>query len=353
MSTTDNELAESEANTPSLNLLVIVQGEVLLKRKEWSEYHRTPFGTVLGPLDRIRLADDAQAAVLCDDDLSLQAIAADGNVPVGIKNYCGPSEKPVIKRGGVSVSNPRGSDLSIPYIISPRSTDLLTRTPILRWNAPRNADSYIVRIMQGAEVIWEKGDVTQTELVYPGMPQLKPDVHYNLVVETEVRGKKVSSTEEQKLGLDFRLLEETEIEQIQANANTIDNHPLDDEAKAFVRAQFYARQGLTAEAIEILEGLVENGSQRVAVQQSLGDLYAQIGLNLQAEQAYLDALKLKEAKDNLENKTDIQAGLGEIYLRLGEDVDATHYLIEAQAGYEKLGDTEKVNEIIKKITTLK
>ncbi len=85
----------------------------------------------------------------------------------------------------------------------------------------------------------------------------------------------------------------------------------------------------------------------------MGDLYAQIGLNLQAEQAYLDALKLKEAKDNLENKTDIQAGLGEIYLRLGEDVDATHYLIEAQAGYEKLGDTEKVNEIIKKITTLK
>jgi tetratricopeptide (TPR) repeat protein len=236
----------------------------------------------------------------------------------------------------------------VPYIISPRTTKLLTDTPTLRWN-DSGAASYTVMV-RGGDLSWRQEDVTQTELDCPGEPTFKPGVSYLLVVE-DSNGK--SSQDEGLKGLGFSLLEETEAGRVRADAERIAGLGLSDEAEAFALAQLYAGRGLIAEAIENLEGLVEGGSQQAAVHQALADLYAQIGLVLLAEPRYLEAVGLAEAEGNVEGLAAIQASLGEVYYpALNNKDEAIRCLTQAKAGYETLGDTQRASELEERLAEL-
>jgi hypothetical protein len=336
--------ANSEFTDPGFNLLVAVEGEVLLKRSTWPDYHPTAFGAVLERGDLLKLSAGGQATVLCD---SLTTWAVPAGAPAGLSSGCPqPPEAPLVW-GGAQVGNTRGFDSLVPYIISPRMTDLLNSTPTLRWN-DSGATSYNVQV-RGGDLSWSQADVSQSELVYPGEPALKPGVSYVLVV-VDSNGK--SSQDEGTVGLGFRLLREDEAEQIRAYGNRLAGLGLSDEIEAFALAQLYAGQNLRAEAIEILAGLVEAGHQQAAVHQLLADLYAQIGLFLLAEPRYLEAIALAETQANLEAVAASQADLAEVYFRLGKTDEAIHRLTQAQTGYETLGDTDKANEIAERLEEL-
>ena len=331
-----------EFTDPGLNLLVAQQGEVLLKRAAWSDYHPTGFGTVLERGDLLKLSGEgAQAKVLCDN-LTLWPVP--GGAPAGLNSGCPQPPEPALTRGGAKVGATRGVDPLVPYIISPRASKLLDNAPTLRWN-DTGGGPYTVQV-RGGDLSWGQEEVAQTELAYPGEPALEPGVFYLLVVQD---GQGRSSQDEGLKGLGFSLLEEAEAGRVRADAERITGLGLSREAKALALARLYAGHGLIAEAVEILEGLVEEGSQQAAIHQALADLYGEIGLTLLAEPRYLEAVELAEAEGNVEGLAAAQACLGEIYAGLNNAEEAVRWLSQAQANYERLGDTARASEIAERL----
>jgi hypothetical protein len=340
--TAEGEPGGEEFTEPGFNLLLAMEGEVLLKRAAWSDYHPTAFGTVLERGDLLKLSAGAQARVLCDN---LTIWPVPGGAPAGLNTGCPQLPEPPLVRDSAKVGHTRSPNPLVPYIISPRATKLLDNTPTLRWNDSGAASHTVV--VRGGDLEWRQENVTQTELAYPGEPSLKLGVDYKLVVE-DSSGR----TSEGPGGLGFSLLEETEAERVRADAERIAGLGLSDEAEVFALAQLYAGHGLIAEAIEILEGLVEGGSQQAAAHQSLADLYAQIGLVYLAESRYLEAVELAEAGGNVEGLAAIQASLGEVYVGLNNKDEAIRWLTQAKAGYETLGDTQRANELGEQLAEL-
>lgn len=250
-------------------------------------------------------------------------------------------------RGGARVGATRGIDPLVPYILSPRATQLLTQTPTLRWN-DSGAEHYTVQV-RGGDLSWGQEGVMGTELVYPGEPALKAGTFYLLVVE-DSNGR--SSQDEGRKGLGFSLLEEVEAEKIRADARRVAGLGLSDEAQVFATAQLYSGHGLMAEAIELLEELVAGGCQQARVHQALADLYASIGLELLAEPRYLEPARLAESQGDVEGLAAIQASLGEVYVTLNNTDEAIQWLTQARAGYEALGDTQRVSELTERIAGL-
>ncbi len=221
----------------------------------------------------------------------------------------------------------------------------------MRWN-DTGAEFYTVQV-RGGDLDWQQEEVAQTELVYPGEPALQLGVFYLLVVMEEGEdGQGRSSQDEGLKGLGFSLLEEAEAGRVRADAERITGLGLSSEAYGLAVAQLYAGRGLIAEAVEILEGLVEGGSQQAAVHQALADLYGEIGLSPLAEQRYLEAARLAEAEGNVESLAAVQASLGEIYAGVSNAEEAVRWLSQAQANYERLGDTGRTSEIAEQLTEL-
>lgn len=331
---------------PGFNILVDSEGEVQLRRSTWIGYHPTTFGTILRRGDLLQLPRGAQATVLCDG-LSVWNVPA--GAPAGLTNGCPQPSDKILASGSAGIAGvTRGAnDATIPYIISPRSTQLLSRTPLLRWN-DSGAASYNIQI-RGGDLMWEQNDVTQTELTYPGESALEPGAFYLLVVE-DSNGN--SSQDEGRVGLGFSILPEDEAEQVRTYENRITGLNLSSEAETYSTAQLYIKEGLVAEAIQILETMVEQGSQQATVHQSLADLYAQIGLLLLAGPRYKEALELAEAQANVEVIAALQAGLGNLYVGLGNEDQAIQWLTQALTGYEALGDVEAVNAVRRKLEML-
>lgn len=328
------------------NLLLMATDEVKLKRESWSDYHLTAFGAELERGDQIWPSDHAEVVVLCDN-LTLWHVPA--GVPSGLSNGCPQAKESYLNRNGKKIGNTRAArDPFIPYIITPRITNLLTQHPRLRWNEVLGASSYTVRI-QGVE--WE-AEVEGTDLIYPNMPPLEPGRAYLLTVEADT-GR--SSDEDESEGLGFVLLSEEEAKSVQAVAQKLDalTH-LPDQAQTLARAHLYASHDLNlmAEAINTLDPLAQEGSQRAAIYRFLAKLYQQSGLPLLAERHYVKAITLAEEANDIEGRTAAQAALGEIYLSLGNKEEAITWFSLAKEGYDTLGDTERASQLMSRLMGL-
>lgn len=337
-------LAQSTvAATPGVNLIVEVKGKVQLKRKEWPDYQPTYAGTALYSGDQLRPDRGAKVVVICAD-------LTRWRVPEGtmsaLNDGCPPPPEPALRRARGSIRTTRAdNNTSIPYIISPRQTQLLNDKPTLRWNAVQGATSYTVHI---SGLNW-KSEVSGTEIVYPGIPPLKPGVDYLLVVEAN-NGR--SSEEEKVFGLGFSLLNEKEAQQVRAKAEQLTKQESAGETAALALAHLYIGHDLRAEAIETLEKLASTGSQIVAVYRLLGDLYSQVGLNRLAKERYLKAVELAASAKNIEEQAAAKAGLGQVYEMLGNFTEAVRLLTEAKTGYETLGDTQRTKELSEQLANL-
>lgn len=336
---------EADAQTDSsLNLLIVADGEVLLKRDGWSDYHPTAFGAELHHGDQLRPGDGASAIVLCD---GITTWAVPAGVPSGLTNGCPQPREPVLLRGESLIGGTRGGDDPlIPYIISPRATRLLTLTPTLRWNAVEGATSYTVNL-QGGDLDWTR-EVADTEIVYPAdEPALESNTWYSMIIMAD-NGE--SSEAEGVVGLGFSPLPPEEIGRVQSVADKLPPLNLSEDAAALALAQLYTGNGLLSEAIEILEARVAAGNPPAAIYRALGYIYKQVGLLLQAEIHYLSAIDLTEQTNDLEGLAEAQAGLGEVYI--AQDIkkehikyEAVRWLEQARDGFKALGDADRVDEI--------
>lgn len=327
--------------------IVEATGRVELKRPGSSD-RQVSVWTELRPGDLLRPASGARVKVLCDNG---KARSVPGGVTTGINAICPP---PRSRNGNQPIVRPRPVDRYIPYIISPRATRLLSDVPTLRWNDATDASSFTVTV-RGRGLNWteefSREQVCQEgicKVVYPGDEPLQPGVSYKLVVQADTNR---ASTEDTTGGLGFKLIESERAEEVQEIARRIEEQDVPDEYKGLALAELYAGYDLTAEAIEKLEAL-EQAEQIAPVYRLLGDLHRQIGLVLEAEVQYLEAVKLAEATENLDELAAANVGLGEVRYARGNREEGMSLLEEAKAIYEQLEDRERVSTLEERLAQL-
>ena len=328
----------SLANPTALNFISEIKGEVQLKRSEWNSYHRANVGDLLNPSDELQLGSDASATIMCSN-LSIWVL--EGDSVTQVSDGCPTGTLTQSRPNSLRVRS-RAPNETIPYIISPRNTTLLTNRPILRWNAVPGATRYKVQVQDaGLTLDWQM-ETSNTEIEYPGEPPLQQDFYYLLIVETD---KGDSSEKEQGADLSFTLLDEQKAKSVRKEIAQIKQLKLSQEAEGLALAYLYQSYDLKAEAIELLEGFVKQGSQTAAVYQLLGDLYLQVGLNQPAKSSYLQALEIAQRTEDLEGQAEAQFGLGKVEYGLGKKTEPIEWLTQAQTNYQKLGDRSKVDEV--------
>lgn len=329
------DLASDQRHSKSLNFIYDIEGDVKIKRSQWNDYHNANVGDLLDPSDQLLLGTGASAKVRCSN---LSVWELQGDSANRVSDGC-PSVILTTPRPNSSRVAPRATNKIIPYIITPRHTALLNNRPILRWNGVPGATSYEVLVQDASLTLDWQTETSNTEIEYPGEPALQPNSDYFLIVETD---KGDSSDDEQGADLSFTLLDAQNAESVRTAVAQLKQQQLTQEVETLTLAYLYQSYDLKAEAIELLEGLVKEGSQTAAVYQLLGNLYQQVGLIQHGKGHYLRGLELAKSTENLEWQAQLQVGLGQV-----EDnkTEAIEWLTQAQTNYQALGDRSKVNEV--------
>jgi tetratricopeptide (TPR) repeat protein len=239
--------------------------------------------------------------------------------------------------GGRTVRARSPQDALVPYVIYPRNTSVLSDRPDLEWNSVPGSERYTVSLMNGDTVVWTK-EVTDNEMSYPSEADaLQPGIDYTLLIQAS---SGASSTEDDQPI--FRLLSAPEAKVVQQAEALLASQPTTVET-ALLRANLYAGAGLYSESIKTLKALLAEGNQSPEVYRQLGDLYAESGLTLLAEDIYLQAIPL--AKENLEEQANLQVALGELYEAIGENQESSRWLTQAKESYAKLGNQYQVSQL--------
>jgi len=236
-------------------------------------------------------------------------------------------------------------NLRTPYIIRPRSTNLLTTQPILHWTAIPGVKYYKVKIA-GVNLSW-KTEFSGNEIAYPGIPPLQPGNTYSISVETD---NGISLGQEV-----FTILNRDDAQRVRAAIDQLGKLNLSEEAYTLALSDLYIQNDLRVEAIALLEATLDTGIPTTALYRQLGNLYVQIGIPNLAEANYLKAVELARASGDTEAQILAQNRLGEVYEAMSNLNAATHWLKQAQAGYESLGDAQQVSKIqaqLEKLTTV-
>jgi len=328
----------------SLNFISEVKGTVEIKRDGRENYQRAYGGESLNPSDKLRLKQGAAVQVVCNN-LSTWNPQSKGEFLVS--QGCPSTTRAVLKRSDSNRSETRSAnDPTIPYLISPRNTAILTRQPTLTWNAVAGATSYQVQV-SGPGVNW-KTQVSQQQVVYFGSESLQGGKRYWVTIGAD---NGVSTKDKDNPG--FTVLRDADMQQVKTQIAQLKQKPLSDNSKELALAHLYRSNELNAEAIAVLEKAVTQGNQTTAVYQLLGSIYQQVGLNLLAKERYLSGLNLAKAEHNWEAQAMIQESWGEVEETLDKLKPALQRYQEAQGSYRVLGDEGKVQKLQQKLDDLK
>jgi Tetratricopeptide repeat len=337
-------------------------GQVKLQRKDWKIYRPVRAGTYLVQGDLLWPAEGSRVKVVCPD-LSQRSVKA--GVPSGMKLVCPVWEVPIVK-GKTSPGVLGGIDASVPYLISPRHTLLLNNSPSLYWNSVPGASLYTIQLNGiNGKVKEYQSKANRFTLPTP----LLPATHYWFTIQADT-GE--SSQADGTSNLDFRILRPAEASVVQAKATQILQQKLNKQATALLLAEFYSTYSLpesvisnygltsqnfrsytlTAEAITVLETLIQQGDQSPVVYRTLGDLYWQSGLYLMANETYRKAIELSTEPEDIEEKTLAQYGLGEINAATKQVDTAVQFYRQAKEGNAALGDARKIQFLDRLIENL-
>lgn len=286
----------------------------------------------------------ARAAVICGDGRKHELAPGPQGCPC--TRPCTP-EVCGIRYDGSTIGATRGPDTDkggFPVVISPRRTMLRNLRPTIRWApiAGAKPDSIYNVTLYGdrMKMIWTREVVSQTRLAYPDKePPLTPGQTYKVVVTSDG----LSSQQDHSPGLGFTTLTADQARTLADEEIRRTQLELPETQTRFLVANLYAARELYAEAIEQSEDLYMT-MKEPAVARMLGDLYAAIGLNREAEKKYLEALGLTAASD-LDGLGLTQKNLAQVYESLGIFDQAIARLEEAMKAYRRLGYTTMVNAL--------
>jgi hypothetical protein len=322
-----------------VNILIINKGEVKVKKENWKAFQKASTGSLLRPNDYLQMGSSASAFLLCSNTERWQPTAGK---QFRVSEGCprGTASRP----RNVARAQTRAGNEPIPYIISPRNTELLSDRPLLKWNPVSGATLYQVQL-EGGDLDWQT-ETNETQVLYTGQEPLKSGVKYLLTVTTD---KGVSSKQEVGANLMFGVMGTEKAKVIKEEATNLKKQGLSPDAETLALAYLYEGNNLKAEAIALLQSFSQQKSQNRVVYSLLGDLFLQTNLNQQAKQAYEQALTLAQKSGDQEGEAEAQSGLGEANFGLGKKEEALSWLKKAQASYGVLGDDSQVKVLAQQI----
>ena len=334
----------SLSESSGIHTIVAVKGNVTVNKKQWTTPQPASVGLTLHGEDNLTVSPNASVKVYCSNLKQWEVKKGNHQVSIG----CPPGQT-VLKLPNRNNEEFRKDGKTeealakLPYLITPRNSFILTNTPQLRWNKVSDATSYTVTI---DGVNW-KQEVNNTEIVYSSETPLQAERRYRVTIKTDNGASSPSDPP-----ATFEILAEPTKKTVLEAVETIKQQPLSPAEKGLILAQLYRGYGLYADAVEVLEELVTQGSQQVSVYQLLGDTYLDTGLPQLAKKPYQKALELANSTENLSRQGNIQTGLGKAYAKLGEEEKAVQLLEKATRIYAELGDeklSQELNETIDSI----
>jgi len=283
--------------SPALSQSALIDSatnQVFLKRQTWSDFRPVQAKTEIEEKDQIRVSSGGKVRVACPNHRTPFWASEE---PITVKRLCGGWKpgalwKLVAGRGNQSAATLGGTDPTIPYLISPRHTLLLSNTPTFRWNPVSGVTRYGVQVKTANQVIWET-TVQQPQTIYSGSP-LVPGTAYTVTVKAS-NGKiseqdGVNQTRASELG--FRVLRRPEADEIAQEVAAIRKSGLTAQVTALALAKFYGdyvlpastaqayelsdqtldTYSLTTDAIAELEEQIKKGDPSTIVHRILGNL---------------------------------------------------------------------------------
>ncbi|MCA2721404.1 MAG: tetratricopeptide repeat protein [Microcystis sp. M048S1] len=355
--------AATFSNTVGVNTIFQVKGKVTVKKPQWKKTLPASVGLTLSFDDELEVAANASVKVYCSNLKQWMVktgkyIVSNGcprgnpvislpnsnNLTLSLPNTIRPNTIPLRENMTPRPAGQREEVLAkLPYLITPRETNIITNRPSLRWNAVPGATNYTIKI---DGVNWET-QTNKTEIVYPGEPPLEAGKRYRVTIKAD---NGASSRSDAVVG--FRVLDEQTQKTVLDAVKAVQQQQLSPEEAGLVLAHLYRGYELYGDAVEVLEGLVKQNSRVATVYQLLGDTYLKIGLPQLAKKPYEKALKLATNTQNLSVQAEIQAGLGIAYRLLGNKNEAIQWLTKAKGTYNQLGDTSQVQELAKTINDI-
>lgn len=343
-----------DSSDPTLGRIVWIKpkGALKIKQSKAVEQVRAAEGMLVRRGHLLFLEPRARATVLCGDGSKREL----GPGPQGCPctQPCTP-EVCGIRYDGSTIGATRGPDTdkgAFPVVISPRKTLLGNLRPTIRWTQVAGAKEksvYNVTLYaDGMKAIWTREVVAQTKLAYPDdEPPLAAGQTYKVVVTSEG----LSSQQDHSPGLGFTTLTADQARALADKEMERKKLGLPEPQTRFLITNIYAARELYSEAIEQLEDLYATMNEP-AVVKALGDLYATVGLNREAEKNYLEALRLTPAND-LEGRGMTGENLAQVYENLGNFNLAIARLQEAITAYRQLKNVRMVNALLNEERRLK
>lgn len=339
----------ASAQSRTARLYSVEGGSVQLRRSSWSAFHRVRPQTTLNSNDLLRVAPGVDVVLLCPDGLRGPIRAGDSSVNATCLNM------PRSVRPSFGVSNHwSANDPTAPYVISPWSGQVLTPTPLLRWNAAGCEQQYKVtlqrRVGEGWADVWTvRGENSSME--YPAdQPALEPGEEYVLRVAVGESAEQPVAPVETAV---FSLVGGEERQAVMAAIAAVNELEIDPATKTLILVEdVYPQYKLFAQGINELSALIESGTENANIYRLLGDYFIRSGLALPAKESYTSAIALAAASENLEEEALAKWGIGTVYGRVGEEEKARTQLQEAQAIATTLGDSDLMAGINAELTRI-
>ncbi|NEQ53053.1 MAG: tetratricopeptide repeat protein [Leptolyngbya sp. SIO3F4] len=329
----------------NLARLYSVQGEqIFLKRAVWSDFYTTAPPTMLYGNDLLKVSPGTVVTLLCPDRTVSDSVRA------GVSNVdeaCPGTPRSVRPSFGIS-DTWTAQTSSLPYVITPWSGQVLTSTPVLRWNPIPGARQYRVTLQRNTFDGWQPEWTVLTDqpvLAYPvNKPPLVAGEEYALQVTAGWRA--AASSEEWSPPVVFSVAGGQEAQDAAADIATIEAMDVPQHFKTLILVQeVYPTYKLFAQGINDLLSLIDTGEASALAYRLLGDYAVRSGLALVAEDSYTQAITLATEANQLEEVVKAHWGLGVVYGRTDRPDQAQEVLEIAQQGAIELGDKDLLDRI--------
>jgi hypothetical protein len=306
-------------STPSLSqnapvhAILEAKGKVLVNNKNSKKPQTAFVGLSLNSDDTLNIPAKASVKIYCSD-LSIW-IVKPGKYKVS--QGC-PSGKTVIllpnsnNRTLRPIGKTEATLAKLPYIITPRESDIISDRPQIRWNTVPGVVNYTVKIETDG-FSWTN-QTNENKIIYSGDRPLQPETRYWVTVTTD---QGLSSQQETEVG--FNVSDEQTKKTVLEAVEKIQKQPLSLTEKELILAYLYRGYGLYSDAINILEKPVNQGTSEITFYQLLGDTYLDVGLPQLAKNTYQKGLELAIKTQNIPIQTTIRSGLKQADKLLGNN----------------------------------
>jgi hypothetical protein len=303
----------SLSQTDSIHTILEVKGNALVAKKIWKKTQTASVGMSLNSDDTLNIPAKASIKIYCNN----LSIWTPKPGKYRVSQGC-PSGKAVIRLPNSNngtlrpVGKTEAALAKLPYVITPRETDIISDRPQISWNAVPGAAYYTVKIETDG-FSWTN-QTNENKIIYSGDRPLQADTRYWVTVTTD---QGLSSQQETEVG--FNVSDEQTKKTVLEAVEKIQKQPLSPTEKELILAYLYRGYGLYSDVIHLLQEPVNQGTSEVTFYQLLGDTYLDIGLPQLARNIYQEGLELAIKTQNIPTQTTIRSGLKQADKLLGNN----------------------------------